>query len=97
MNHILTDINTKSEGGLKAFSYGQIVADTREKEELVETLEQLLQKDYIQCKISSNRAGSGYLVYVIAEVCITQKGKEFLANNPARFYYGLPRGQVRSQ
>lgn len=83
MNHILIDINTKSEGGLKAFSYGQIVADTEEKKKFIETLEQLLQKDYIQCKISSERAGSGYLIYVIAEVCITQKGKEFLANNPS--------------
>lgn len=83
MYKTLEYINTQSQGGLKVFSYEYFVADTNEKKELIETLEQLLQKDYIQCKISSNRAGSGYLVYVIAEVCITQKGKEFLANNPS--------------
>lgn len=83
MNETLKYINTQSQGGLKVFSYEYFVADTREKEELVKTLKQLLQKDYIKCKISNKPTGSKHLAYVIAEVCITQKGKEFLANNPS--------------
>ncbi len=83
MNKTLQYINTQSQGGLKVFSYEYFVADTNEKKELAETLEQLLQQGYIECNISSKPAASGFIVYVITEVCITEKGKEFLANSPS--------------